>query len=173
MNRVEAYSASNPVLQSVIAAPGASCRSVGQRKHFVGGHNPRTDSGDGTGTLQVKARFPVAGLSPIPNTVFIRPTEVLALSGGVLVRLRQPAGTQTLLALWNPSQQIHLATSPHSLLLSFKTGSAFWRALATTCTCCLPPTTPAGNWLFSTRTATYRQVLLLLWLAPFPRSQLP
>ena len=104
MNRIEVYSAGSPALQTAIAAPGASSvdLSADGSTLWVGTILEQILTID-TGTLQVKARFPVAGLSPIPNTVFIRPTEVLALSGGALVRLRQPAGTQTLLALWNPS----------------------------------------------------------------------
>lgn len=69
----------------------------------VGRHKPGADPGHRYGTLQVKARYPVAGITPISGVVFLRPTEVLALSSGkLLVRLRQASVSQALLAAWDP-----------------------------------------------------------------------
>jgi hypothetical protein len=51
--------------------------------------------------LQIRSRYAIAGLSPIPNTIFDRPIEVLTFSNGKeAVRLLQPDGSQALLALW-------------------------------------------------------------------------
>ncbi len=105
MNRVEVYSATNPSLQSTIIAPGASGvdLSADGSTLWVGTSLEQILAIDTT-ALQVKERFPVSGLTPIPGGVFIRPTEVLALaSGKLLVRLRQAAAAQALLALWDPS----------------------------------------------------------------------
>jgi len=105
MNRVEVFAASNPALQATIDAPGASSvdLSTDGKTMWVGTSLEQILAVD-TGSLKVKARYPVAGLSPIPGVVFIRPTEVLALaSGKALVRLRQSGISQALLALWDPS----------------------------------------------------------------------
>ncbi len=105
MSRVEVFAAVNPALQATVAAPGASSvdLSADGKTLWVGTTLEQILAVD-TSSLQVKARFPVPGLSPIPGTVFIRPTEVLALaSGSLLVRLRQPAASQALLALWASS----------------------------------------------------------------------
>ena len=55
-----------------------------------------------TTALQIRNRYAIAGLSPIPNTIFDRPIEVLTFSDGKeAVRLGQPGGSQALLALWD------------------------------------------------------------------------
>jgi IPT/TIG domain-containing protein len=52
--------------------------------------------------LQIRNRYAIAGLSPIPNTIFDRPIEVLTFSNGKeAVRLRQPDSSEALLALWD------------------------------------------------------------------------
>jgi hypothetical protein len=105
MNRVEVFTAANPTLQATIDAPGASSidLSTDDKTMWVGTGLEQILAVD-TGSLQVKARYPVAGLKPVPGVVFIRPTEVLALaSGEALVRLRQASVSQALLALWDPS----------------------------------------------------------------------
>jgi IPT/TIG domain-containing protein len=57
-----------------------------------------------TGSLQRTNTFQLSGIVPIPNTVFDRPEEVVALSGGrLLVRLRQANAAESLLALLDPS----------------------------------------------------------------------
>ncbi|MEQ1352765.1 MAG: hypothetical protein ABLT11_02040, partial [Candidatus Acidiferrum sp.] len=56
-----------------------------------------------TTSLQVTRRYPQAGISPIPSTVFDRPVEVLPLSNSrCFLRLRQPTSSQALPALWDP-----------------------------------------------------------------------
>lgn len=53
-------------------------------------------------SLRVTRRYPLAGISPIPSTIFDRPVEVLQLSNGqCFLRLRQPTTSQALLALWD------------------------------------------------------------------------
>jgi hypothetical protein len=52
--------------------------------------------------LQIRNRYAIAGLSPIANTIFDRPVEVLTFSNEKeAVRLRQPDGSEALLALWD------------------------------------------------------------------------
>lgn len=105
MNRVEVFSAANPALQATIAAPGASSvdLSADGATLWVGTNLEQILAIDPS-TLQLKARYPVTGLSPIPGAVFIRPTEAVSLaSGKLLVRLRQAGSTQALLALWDPT----------------------------------------------------------------------
>jgi hypothetical protein len=105
MNRVEVFAAANPTLQATIDAPGASSVDLAAdgTTLWVGTTLEEILAVD-TSALQVKARYPVAGLTPIPGVVFIRPTEVLALaSGKLLLRLRQPGASEALLALWDSS----------------------------------------------------------------------
>jgi hypothetical protein len=104
MNRVEVYSSATQTLQTTIAAPGASSVDLSSdgTTLWVGTNLEQIFAID-TASLQIKVRYPIAGLVPIPNTVFIRPTEALAMSSGqLMVRLRQPASSEALLALWNP-----------------------------------------------------------------------
>ncbi len=55
-------------------------------------------------SLRIRNRFSLAGLTPLPGTIFSRPVEVLALSNGKsMVRLRQPVSSEALLALWDPA----------------------------------------------------------------------
>lgn len=108
MNRVEVFAAAASTLQSSLDAPGASSvdLSTDGQTLWVGTTTEQILAVS-TNTLQVVARYSVPGLSPIPSAVFIRPTEVLALAGGqALVRLRQAAAGESLLALWNPSSNI-------------------------------------------------------------------
>ena len=114
MNRVEVFAAADPALQATIAAPGASSvdLSTDGTTLWVGTSLEQILAVD-TSSLQVKARYSVAGLTPIPGLVFIRPTEVLALaSGQLLVRLRQPGATESLLALWAPSSNTFTNLTP-------------------------------------------------------------
>ncbi len=105
MNRVEVYSSSDGSLQATIDAPGASSvdLSVDGTTLWVGTAVEQIVAIN-TASLQVATRYPVAGLTPIPNVVFNRPNEVLPLSTGkFLVRLRQPSVAEALLALWDPT----------------------------------------------------------------------
>src|SRR5207248_689181 len=57
-----------------------------------------------TSPLRIRNSYSLAGLTPVPITIFSRPLEVLWLSSGkALVRLRQPVSSQALLALWDPA----------------------------------------------------------------------
>jgi hypothetical protein len=105
MNRVEVFAASSATLQSTIDAPGASSVDLSSDGTTLWvGTNTEQILALSTSSLQVTSRYPVAGLTPVPGTVFIRPTEVLALSSGqALVRIRQAAAGESLLALWNPT----------------------------------------------------------------------
>jgi hypothetical protein len=105
MNRVEIYADANPSLQSMIDVPGASSVDLSSDAAtlWVGG-NTEELLAISTSSLQVSARYPMAGLSPIPGVVFNRPREALTLGSGKLaLRLRQSTASESLLALWDPS----------------------------------------------------------------------
>ncbi|HEY1483246.1 MAG TPA: IPT/TIG domain-containing protein [Candidatus Acidoferrum sp.] len=104
MNRVEVYSALNPMLQTTIDASAASSVDLSPdgTTLWVGTATEQILAIN-TVSLQVTSRYPVSALTPIPNTSFSRPTEVVALANGKLfVRLRQPMASESLLALWDP-----------------------------------------------------------------------
>jgi IPT/TIG domain-containing protein len=104
MNRVEVYADGSPSLQSVIDAPGASSVDLsGDGTTLWVGTNTEELLAVSTSSLQVVARHPMAGISPIPGVVFNRPREALALGNGKLaVRLRESPASESLLALWDP-----------------------------------------------------------------------
>ncbi|HSC44278.1 MAG TPA: IPT/TIG domain-containing protein [Candidatus Acidoferrum sp.] len=59
-----------------------------------------------TGSLQVARIYVLPGVAALPNSLFDRPEEVIALSGGqALVRLKQSGAANALLALWDPSSK--------------------------------------------------------------------
>ena len=105
MNRVEVWSSTNPSLLATIDAPGASSVDLtpDAKTLWVGTSMEQILAVDTT-AFQIKARYPVSGLIPIPGVVFNRPTELLSLVGGKLVvRLRQSGASESLLAIWDPS----------------------------------------------------------------------
>jgi hypothetical protein len=105
MNRVEVFNASSPSMEATIDVPGASSvdLSADGQTLWVGTTTEQILAVS-TSSLQVIARYPVAGLAPTPEAAFIRPTEVLALSSGQqMVRLRQASTNESLLALWSPA----------------------------------------------------------------------
>jgi hypothetical protein len=108
MNRVEVYADANPSLQSVIDAPGASSVDLSSDGATLWvGTNTEELLAISTSNLQVGARYPMAGLSPIPGIVFNRPREALVLaSGQVALRLRQTSASESLLSIWNPASNI-------------------------------------------------------------------
>jgi hypothetical protein len=116
MNRVEVYADANPSLQSVIDAPGASSVDLSSDGATVWvGTNTEELLAISTSNLQVSARYPMAGLSPIPGTVFNRPREALALaSGQVALRLRQSSASESLLSLWNPASNTATDLTPRA-----------------------------------------------------------
>jgi hypothetical protein len=66
-----------------------------------------------TSSLEIRSQYAIAGISPIPNVIFDRPIEVLALSNGKeAVRLRQPESTEALLALWDPGVNVLTDLTP-------------------------------------------------------------
>ena len=104
MNRVEVFSTTTQTRTAEIAIPGVSSVDISADGTTVwaGSVTERVFAIDTT-ALQVSASYTVPPLSPIPNTVFDRPEEVLALaSGNFLLRMRQSAASEALLALWNP-----------------------------------------------------------------------
>jgi hypothetical protein len=104
MNRVEVFSTSDQTRVTQIAVPGASSAgiSVDGATLWVGTTTEQAVAID-TATLKVSARYPIQPLSPIPNTVFDRPEELLPVSTGkIMMRLRQSATPQSLLAIWDP-----------------------------------------------------------------------
>jgi IPT/TIG domain len=105
MNRVEVYADTFPSLQAVIDAPGASSVDLsGDGTTLWVGTGTEDLLTISTGSLQLNARFPMAGLSPIPGVVFNRPREALTLASGKLaLRLRQSSASESLLALWDPA----------------------------------------------------------------------
>lgn len=103
-NRAEVFTTVDQTRIGQISVPGASSTdlSVDGSTVWVGTSLEETVAID-TISLQVKARYAIAGISPTPNVIFDRPVEVLALSNGKeAVRLRQPDSTADLLALWDP-----------------------------------------------------------------------
>jgi IPT/TIG domain len=116
MNRVEVYADANPSLQSVIDAPGASSVDLsGDGATLWVGTNTEELLAISTSRLQVSARFPMAGISPIPGVVFNRPREALALASGKLaLRLRQSSASESLLALWDPASNTATDLTPRA-----------------------------------------------------------
>jgi len=105
MNRIEVFSSTTMARVAQISVPGASSvdLSLDNSTVWVGTVTEQLAAID-TSALQVKARYEITGLLPLPNTLFDRPEELLALSSGnLLVRLRQSQTGEALLALWNPS----------------------------------------------------------------------
>jgi hypothetical protein len=124
MNRVEVFSSSDTSLQATIDAPGASSVDLSTDGATLwGGTALEQILAVNTTSLQVATRYSVAGLTPIPNVVFDRPSEVLSLSTGKsLVRLRQPLASEALLALWNPASNLFTNLTPAAPAL-FQSGA--------------------------------------------------
>src|SRR5258708_12198397 len=88
MNRVEIYADAIPGLQSVIDAPGASSADLSSDGATLWvGANTEELLAIFTSSLQVSARYPMAGITPIPGIVFNRPPEALTLASGKLALL--------------------------------------------------------------------------------------
>jgi hypothetical protein len=105
MNRVEVFSSATQTRSAQIAVPGVSSVDIStdDKTVWAGSLTERIFAIDTT-ALQVTASYTIPPLMPIPNTVFDLPEELVAVAGGnFLVRLRQPAATEALLALWNPA----------------------------------------------------------------------
>jgi len=105
MNRVDIFSSTTVTRVAQVSVPGASSAdlSADGTTVWIGTVTEQIAAIDTT-SFQVKARYELTGIQPLPNTLFDRPEELLALSGGNLVmRLRQSQNGEALLALWAPS----------------------------------------------------------------------
>jgi hypothetical protein len=105
MNRVEVFSSTTGTRTAQISLPGASSVDLSPDDSTVwAGTVTEQIAAIDTSSLQVKARYEITGLLPLPNTLFDRPEELLALaSGNLMMRLRQSQTGEALLTLWNPS----------------------------------------------------------------------
>lgn len=104
MNRVEVFSTSTQTRVAQISVPGATSADLSADGTTVWIGSARNEiAAVDLVSLTVKNRYALAGLTPIPNVIFDRPLEVLALSSGkAMIRLRQAVGAEALLALWDP-----------------------------------------------------------------------
>ena len=126
MNRVEVFSTSVQlpgvglgVRVAQIDVPGASSADLSSdgTTVWVGTITEQIVAIDTT-SLQVKSRYSIKPMSPVPNASFDRPEEILALAAGnCLMRIRQSSATQSILASWNPA-----ASSPTSLMSAIPNG---------------------------------------------------
>jgi hypothetical protein len=108
MNRVEVFSTDSQRPLAQIFIPGASSAdlSADGSTVWIGSALEQIVAIDAT-SLRVRNRYQLSGLTPIPGAIFRRPLEVLSLSNGkCLVRLRQPASSEALLALWDPASNL-------------------------------------------------------------------
>ncbi len=114
MNRVEVFSSTTQSRTAQISVPGVSSVDLSPDGATVwaGSVTERVFAID-TSSLQVRASYTVPPLAPIPSTVFDLPEEVLALAGGkFLLRLRQGAAAEALLALWDPATNAPIDLTP-------------------------------------------------------------
>ncbi|HTT33634.1 MAG TPA: hypothetical protein VMH48_08530, partial [Methylomirabilota bacterium] len=108
MNRVEVFSSATQARVAQISIPGASSADlsadgatlwIGTALDKIVSVNPAT--------LAITNRYTLTGLTPIPNAIFNLPVEVLPLSNGkAMVRVREPASSEALLALWDPASNL-------------------------------------------------------------------
>jgi IPT/TIG domain len=104
MNRVEVFSTANQTRVAQITVPAASSAdlSADGATLWVGTTTEQAVAIDAA-TLKVRSRYSIQPLSPIPNSVFDRPEELLPMSSGkIMMRLRESAA-QALLAIWDPA----------------------------------------------------------------------
>ncbi len=104
MNRIEVFSSVDQTRVAQVNVPGASSADLSPdgATVWVGTVTEQAVAIDTT-SLQVRSRYSVAPLSPVPNSVFDRPEELLPMaSGKILMRLRQSSAAQALLVLWDP-----------------------------------------------------------------------
>src|SRR3984893_11077263 len=104
MDRVEAFSTVDQTRVAEISVPSASSAdlSADGATLWIGTITEQAIAID-TETLKVKSRYSIQLLSPVPNSAFDRPEELLPMSNGkIMMRLRQSATAQSLLAIWDP-----------------------------------------------------------------------
>ncbi|MGB8474725.1 MAG: IPT/TIG domain-containing protein [Candidatus Acidiferrum sp.] len=105
MNRVDVFSSTTATRAAQVNVPDASSAdlSAGGSTVWVGTVTEQVAALD-TSSLQIERRYELTGLQPLPNTLFDRPEELLALSSGkLMMRLRESQSGEALLALWDPS----------------------------------------------------------------------
>src|SRR6266478_1806374 len=104
MNRVEVFSTFDQSQAAQVSIAGASSADLSADGTTVWiGTSLQEIVAIDAATLHLKARYLLAGLSPLPGTIFNRPVAVLSLSNGkTTIRLRQVVTSQALLALWDP-----------------------------------------------------------------------
>jgi hypothetical protein len=105
LNRVEIFSTTSQARVAQISVSGVSSAdlSADGATVWIGTAIEQIFAMD-TPTLKIRNRYALAGLTPLPGTIFSRPVEVLSLSNGkAMVRLRQPVSSEALLALWDPA----------------------------------------------------------------------
>ena len=105
MNQVEVFSSASQTRLAQIAASAATSAdlSADGATVWIGTALDEVIAID-SASLAIRNRYTVSGFTPIPNTIFNRPIEVLSLSSGkCMVRLRQPVSSEALLALWDPA----------------------------------------------------------------------
>ncbi len=105
MNRVEIFSTANATRVAQVSVPGASSADISAdgTTVWVGTVTEQVFAID-TSSLQIKSRHEITGLQPLPDILFDRPEELLALSSGkLMMRLRQSQTGESLLALWDSS----------------------------------------------------------------------
>lgn len=105
-NLVEVVSSTDGSGVAEIAAPGASSADLSPdgKTMWVGSTAQAIYELDAA-NFQIRAVHFAPALAPLPGSTFGRPEEVLAMSSGkAMVRLRQPASTESILALWDPTQ---------------------------------------------------------------------
>lgn len=105
LSRVDVLSSIDGSNVASISVPGASSAdlSTDDKTVWVGTITNMAAAVD-TASLQVRLSTAIPPVQPLPNTTFDRPEEIATLSSGKLaVRLRQAAGPQALLAIWDPS----------------------------------------------------------------------
>lgn len=105
MNRVEVLSSSDGSPVEQIAIPGASSVDISTdgKTVWVGTVTQQILAIDAS-SLAIRQALSVNPLQPLPNVTFDRPEEILALSDGkLLIRLREAAASESLLALFDPA----------------------------------------------------------------------
>jgi len=123
MNRVEVFSSADGLRVAQISVPAASSAdlSADGATVWVGTVLEEAVAVD-TSSLQVKARYTIQGLEPLPNTQFDRPEELLTLSSGkLMMRLRQSNAAEALLAFWDPGAN-HLTNLTSAAPQLFQSG---------------------------------------------------
>lgn len=105
MNCVEVFSSTLQTRTAQIPVPGITSVDISQDGSTIwaGSVTERIFAIDTT-ALQVTSSYTVPALTPIPNSVFALPEEVMSMgNGNFYLRLRQSATAEALLALWTPS----------------------------------------------------------------------